>query len=83
MVLIDGSHSYSYVRSDKEATLRMFTSTGTVLWHDYPAYPVVYSYLNEIGSVSNRPIVHIKVTGLAIYSKQDLITDCPINLSNE
>lgn len=80
MVFIDGSHSYSYVRSDTEAALNMISSSGIVLWHDYPAYPGIYAYLNELGAVSDRPIVHIKGTGLALYSRQNLKANHPAQL---
>jgi hypothetical protein len=69
MVFIDGSHSYSYVKSDTEAAFRMLSPSGTIVWHDYPAYPGVYVYLNELGLLSDRPIMHIGGTGLAIHSR--------------
>jgi len=36
---IDGSHSYTYVKSDSENAFRMIGPEGTVLWDDYPHYP--------------------------------------------
>ena len=70
MVFIDASHSYSYVKSDTEAALRMLSPTGTILWHDYPTYPGIYAYLNELGHRQNLNIVHPLHTGLAIYSRR-------------
>ena len=71
MVFIDGSHSYSYVRSDTEAALQMLSPKGAILWHDYPAYPGVWAYLNELGKGSDHPIWWIKGTGLAVYTRRD------------
>jgi hypothetical protein len=73
MVFIDGSHSYSYVKSDTEAAFHMLSASGTILWHDYPGYPGVYAYLNELGLFSDRPIMHISGTGLAVYSRNDRV----------
>jgi predicted O-methyltransferase YrrM len=71
LVFIDASHSYSYVKSDTENALRMLTATGTIAWHDYPAYPGVYAYLNELGRRTDRKIVHLVGTGLAVYSRHE------------
>lgn len=71
-VFIDASHSYSYVKADTEAALKMLSPTGVLIWHDYPAYPGVFAYLNELARTCNRPIWHILGTGLAWYSRQDI-----------
>lgn len=73
LVFIDASHSYSYVRADTEAALRIIPPTGTILWHDYPAYPGVFAYLNELGAHLDRKIYHIIGTGLAFLSSKDLV----------
>ena len=71
VVYIDGSHSYSYVKSDSENALRMITATGTVLWDDYPHYAGVYAYLHELAPTLDRPLMHIRGTRLAAYSRHD------------
>ncbi len=35
LIFIDGSHSYSYVKSDTEKALKMLAPGGTIVWHDY------------------------------------------------
>jgi len=72
-VFIDASHSYSYVKSDTEVAFKMLSPNGVIIWHDYPAYPGVFEYLNELARTCNRPIWHILGTGLALYSRQDIL----------
>jgi hypothetical protein len=71
---IDGSHSYTYVRSDSENALRLIGATGTILWDDYPHYPGVYAYLNELASTLDAPLLHIAGTRLVAYSRHPLFT---------
>jgi hypothetical protein len=73
LVFIDASHSYSYVKSDTQAALRIVSPGGTILWHDYPAYPGVFVYLNELGAHLDRKIYHITGTGLALCSGKVLV----------
>jgi predicted O-methyltransferase YrrM len=77
MVFIDGSHSYSYVKSDTSAAFKMLSDTGTILWHDYPTFPGVFAYLNELGRNPDRKIQHIAGTALAMYSRRDLVGPPP------
>lgn len=74
MAFIDASHSYSYVKADTEAVLGMLAPDGVILWHDYPAYPGIYAYLNELGATPDRKIYHISNTGLAIFSRRNLLS---------
>jgi Methyltransferase domain len=52
LILIDGSHAYSYVKSDSEKAFRMLTPGGTIVWHDYKGRwsygRDVFRYLNEL-----------------------------------
>ena len=73
MAFIDASHSYSYVKADTEAVLGMLSPDGVILWHDYPAYPGIYAYLNELGGMPGRKIYHISNTGLAFSSRRKLV----------
>src|SRR5262245_38869184 len=73
LVFIDASHSYSYVRSDSENAFRMLTPEGTIVWDDYTYYPGIYAYLNEIAPTLHGPIMHIRGTRLAFYSRQQLV----------
>ena len=74
MAFIDASHSYSYVKADTEAALGMLSPNGVILWHDYPAYPGIYAYLNELGATQDRKIYHITNTGLAFFSRRNLLS---------
>ncbi len=71
VVYVDGSHSYSYVKSDSENALRMITPSGTILWDDYPHYAGVYTYLTELAPTLDRPLMHIRGTRLVAYSRDD------------
>ena len=73
MVYIDGSHSYSYVKNDTEAAMRLMSPMGTIIWDDYPRYPGVYLYLNEKAKQLKGRLVHIAGTRLVLYSRQELL----------
>ena len=74
LVYIDASHSYSYVKSDTEAALRMLAPRGPIVWDDYTYYPGLYAYLNELARRVERPVLHILDTRLAVYSEADLLS---------
>lgn len=69
LIFIDGSHAYSYVKSDTEKALRMLAPGGTILWHDYrgPHGDVrgVYDYLNELNK--QLPLVRLHRSSLVAY----------------
>jgi hypothetical protein len=68
LIFIDGSHAYSYVKTDSAKALRMVSPGGYVLWHDYsPRCPGVFKALNELGR--QLPLVHLKGTTLVAYRK--------------
>ncbi len=69
MIFIDGSHAYSYIKSDSEKCMKMLKKNGIILWHDYNGIykgsKDVYKYLNELSS--KYELFHIKETSLVIY----------------
>lgn len=68
VIFIDGSHAYSYVRSDTEMALRMIKPGGVILWHDYTGpdgSPDVYRALNELAP--RLELRHIKGTTLVFH----------------
>lgn len=69
LIFVDGSHAYSYVKSDTEKALRMVRPGGVVLWHDYRGSrgPTadVYAYLNELGR--SLPLARLEGTSLVAY----------------
>jgi predicted O-methyltransferase YrrM len=70
LVFVDGSHAYSYVKSDSERALALVRPGGLVLWHDYagPSHsPGVYQALNELAE--RLPLVRIEGTMLAAYRR--------------
>ena len=72
LVYIDGSHSYSYVKNDTEAALRMLGPRGVIVWDDYPGYRGVYAYLQEFAHRMDATLLHLNGTRLVIYSRQPL-----------
>jgi len=69
LIFVDGSHAYSYVKSDTEKALRMLKPGGVILWHDYKPWDHgargVVEYLNELRS--QLPLVHLQGTTLIAY----------------
>jgi hypothetical protein len=69
LIFIDGSHAYSYVRSDTEKAMRMLAPGGIVLWHDYKGprgdTTDVFSFLNQLSR--EIPLVHLEGTTLVAY----------------
>jgi predicted O-methyltransferase YrrM len=69
LILVDGSHAYSYVKSDSEKALRMVAPGGVILWHDYRAPSGetrdVFRYLNELSATSK--LVGLARTSLVAY----------------
>ncbi len=68
LIFVDGSHTYSYIRSDTEKALRMVRPGGIIIWHDYrrgsdPAD--VERFLNELSAT--RKLVHLDQTSLVAY----------------
>lgn len=70
LIFIDGSHAYSYIKSDSEKALRMLRPGGVLLWHDYRGPHVrpardVFRYLNEL--CRTLPLKHLRGTSLVAY----------------
>lgn len=73
LVFIDGSHSFSYVKSDTEAAFRLLSDRGTIVWDDYTYYPGIYLYLNELATAFEGSIVHLLGTRLALYTRTEIL----------
>lgn len=71
LIFIDGSHAYSYIKSDSEKAFKMIKKGGLILWHDYDGVyrnnKDVYKYLNELSS--SVSLYHVKGTTFVIYKK--------------
>lgn len=72
LVFVDGSHAYSYVKSDSQKAMRMVKPGGVVLWHDYrdPSWEDtsgVFRALNELAE--NLPLVHLRGTSLVAWRR--------------
>jgi predicted O-methyltransferase YrrM len=70
LVFIDGSHAYSYVRSDTGKAMRMLAPGGLLLWHDYGRSPGVTRFLHEVHR--ECPLLHIRGTSLAAYRQPQI-----------
>jgi precorrin-6B methylase 2 len=71
LIFIDGSHAYSYIKSDSEKCMKMLKKGGIILWHDYSGINKsskdVYKYLNELSS--QYKLFHIKETSFVLFKK--------------
>ena len=70
LVFVDGSHAYSYVKSDSAKALEMVRPGGLVLWHDYRGprrTKGVYRALNELKD--ELGLRRLKGTALVAYRK--------------
>jgi hypothetical protein len=71
LIFVDGSHAYSYVKSDSEKALRMLKPGGIILWHDYhmvrSVLPGVYDALNELST--RYPLKQVSGTSFVMYRK--------------
>ncbi len=69
LIFVDGSHAYSYVKSDSEKALRMIRPGGVILWHDYRGKwgvtSDVHAYLNELSL--RLPLVHLRGTTIVAF----------------
>lgn len=66
VIFVDGSHAYSYVRSDSTKALRMLKPGGVILWHDYsPECSGVFRALNELSGT--LPLFHVQGTTLVFH----------------
>ena len=72
LIYIDGSHSYSYARSDTEAALGLLSPRGTIVWDDF-YYPGVWKHLNDISR--SLPLCLIANTGMAVHSRHPAMAD--------
>ena len=70
LIFIDGSHAYSYIKSDTEKALKMLKVGGLIIWHDYRGTDEcedVYKFLNELSL--KIPLMHIEGTSMVSYRK--------------
>jgi len=70
VVFVDGSHAYSYVKSDSEKAIELVKPGGLVLWHDYlgPKHsPGVYRALNELAE--RLPLKRIAGTSFVVWRR--------------
>jgi hypothetical protein len=70
LVFVDGSHAYSYVKSDSRKALRMCAPGGIILWHDYRGSRRsggVFRALNELAR--ELPLAHLAGTAFVAYRK--------------
>jgi hypothetical protein len=66
LIFIDANHGYEFVKSDTENALKMLSSRGIIVWHDYPYWEGVRIYLDELHE-GGLGIFRIQDTKLACY----------------
>ena len=73
VVYIDGSHSYTYVKNDTEAALKLLRPGGVIVWDDF-MYPGVFTYLNEVSISLDGRLSFVNGTRMAVFSSaNDLV----------
>ena len=64
--VIDGSHTYEYVRNDTLACLSHCSRPLTLVWHDYDeSHPEVIEFLNDFQPRSGPRVTHMPGTNVA------------------
>lgn len=70
LIFVDGSHAYSYVKSDSEKALRMVRPGGVVVWHDYCGPRRAKGVFRALNELSRQvPLLHIKGTTMVVYRR--------------
>ena len=71
LIFIDGSHAYSYIKSDTNKAMRMIKPGGIILWHDFiwrglidPTEDVA-KFLSELAREVS--LFHLRDTSLAVF----------------
>ena len=71
-IFIDACHSENAVRRDTENALKMLSSTGVIVWHDFnPEHREVFNYLHKLSK--ELTIYSIKNTALVIHAPLTII----------
>lgn len=69
LVFVDGSHHFRYVYKDSQNAIKLLSSKGIVIWHDYAPYAKeVIKALNALRK--QLPLFHITNTSLVYFNKQ-------------
>jgi hypothetical protein len=67
-VLIDGAHTYEYIRSDTEKCLAACRRPATFVWHDCDLYhPGVVQWIAEMVA-AGKPVRRLRGTALAVMT---------------
>jgi len=73
LVFVDGAHPDADVSNDTEWAFELLAAGGTIAWDGHPAVPGVYRRLNELARTLDRPLYHVRGTGLVIYTQADVV----------
>ena len=70
LILIDGNHTYDFVKSDTAVAMKMLSPRGIILWHDFDFlyHRGIFRFLNELAAA--HKIYSIPKTRFAIYGKE-------------
>jgi predicted O-methyltransferase YrrM len=71
LIFVDGSHAYSYVKSDTEKAMAMLAPGGIILWHDYqPLRRSVADVCRALDELArDHSLVRLKRTTLVAYRR--------------
>jgi len=67
LVFVDGSHAYDAVLSDSDTALRLVTSQGIIIWHDYGVWDGVTRALERLEATRHLGLRHVRGTTLVIW----------------
>ena len=73
LVFVNGAHSRADVSNDTEWAFELLAAGGTIAWDRQPAVPGVDRRLNELARTLDRPLYHVRGTGLVIYTQADVV----------
>jgi hypothetical protein len=73
LVYIESSHRSDRIASDTDAAFSLLSELGCIIWDGFSGDAGVYAYLNKLAPELDRPVVHIRGTRLAMYSRWDIV----------
>jgi len=68
LVFVDACHEYAYVKTDTDNALKLLSSRGVIVWHDYPSAPGVCRAVKEFAQ--QRKVYMIEGTRIAVYDSR-------------
>jgi hypothetical protein len=73
LVIIDAEGASDDIREETDAAFSLLSELGTIVWDNYTNSAAAYAYLNALAPALDRPVFHLLGTGLALYSRWDIV----------